>query len=109
VAERHLAATGSVDLPTILFMHSLGLRDDAFEAVSRSSFDDRLGSLERTFMIDIIFGLTNADMRDDPRFVQLCGALGLCDYWVKTDRWPDCAEAAPYDFKAECRRLASAP
>jgi adenylate cyclase len=26
--------------------------------------------------------------------------------WVATDCWPDCAEFVPYDFKAECRRLA---
>jgi adenylate cyclase len=107
--ERRLAASGSVDLPTILFIHSVGLVEEAFEAVARSSFDDRLGSLERIFMIDIIFGITNADMRNDPRFVRLCMALGLCDYWVKADRWPDCADdgALPYDFKAEARRLAA--
>ena len=50
-----------------------------------------------------------AELMRDPRFARLCARLGLCDYWVKTDRWPDCAEAvAPYyDFKAEARRLAS--
>jgi hypothetical protein len=33
----------------------------------------------------------------------------LCDYWAKTDRWPDCAAkvASDYDFKAEARRLAA--
>jgi TolB-like protein len=107
VVERHLAATGSVDLPTIAFMHDVGLAEEAFEAVARSSFDDRRGSLERTFMIDIIFSLTNCAMRLDPRFVQLCGALGLCAYWVGADRWPDCAAVVPYDFKAEARRLAA--
>ncbi len=45
----------------------------------------------------------------DIRFVGLCAKLGLCDYWVKTGRWPDCAElvASDYDFKAEARRLAA--
>ena len=35
--------------------------------------------------------------------------VGLCDYWVKSGRWPDCAVAGvlPYDFKAECRRQAA--
>jgi hypothetical protein len=35
-----------------------------------------------------------------------CTRLGLCDYWVKTGRWPDCAdELTPYyDFRAEARR-----
>ncbi len=45
-------------------------------------------------------------MRRDRRFVKLCAQLGLCDYWVKTGRWPDCAdEVAPYyDFRAEAQR-----
>jgi hypothetical protein len=49
-------------------------------------------------------------MMPDIRFVGLCAKLGLCDYWVKTGRWPDCAEdgVLAYDFKAECRRLAPA-
>jgi hypothetical protein len=48
-------------------------------------------------------------MRRDPRFAAFCAKLGLCDYWTKTGHWPDCADAGvlPYDFKAECRRLAA--
>ena len=48
-------------------------------------------------------------MMRDIRFVGLCARLGLCDYWMKTGRWPDCADVvAPYyDFRAEARRLAS--
>jgi hypothetical protein len=40
-------------------------------------------------------------MNRDPRFVDLCARIGLCDYWVASERWPDCAEWLPYDFKAE--------
>jgi hypothetical protein len=43
----------------------------------------------------------------DIRFVGLCAKLGPCDYWVKSDRWPDCVDLVAYDFKAEARRLAS--
>jgi adenylate cyclase len=43
----------------------------------------------------------------DARFPRLCAKLGLCDYWVKTERWPDCADEVAYDFKAESRRLAA--
>ena len=48
-------------------------------------------------------------LRRDPRFVTLCAKLGLRDYWTNTGRWPDCADpgALPYDFKAECRRMAA--
>ena len=49
----------------------------------------------------------NFAMMEDVRFVGFCAKLGLCDYWLNTDRWPDCAAdgVVPYDFKAECRRL----
>lgn len=45
-------------------------------------------------------------MRRDVRFVKLCAQLGLCDYWVRTERWPDCADKLSlfYDFRSEARR-----
>jgi hypothetical protein len=57
-----------------------------------------------------LFDWQNAPLREDPRFVSLCARLGHCDYWLATDRWPDCADdgVLPYDFQAECRRLATA-
>jgi hypothetical protein len=55
----------------------------------------------------MIFGrLLCPEMMNDVRFVSLCAKLGLCDHWVETDRWPDCASFVPYDFRAEARRLA---
>ena len=50
----------------------------------------------------------NRAMIDDPRFLRLCAKLGLVDYWVGQERWPDCAEGTPYDFRAEARRLKGA-
>ena len=48
-------------------------------------------------------------MRQDARFVRLCGRLGLCDYWLDSGHWPDCAdELAPYyDFKSAARAFRS--
>jgi len=47
-------------------------------------------------------------MRQDRRFVEVCARLGLVDYWLATGKWPDCVAepGLPYDFRAECRRLA---
>jgi hypothetical protein len=41
--------------------------------------------------------------------VTLCAKLGLCDYWVTSGRWPDCAADGilPYDFEAAVRREAA--
>jgi DNA-binding winged helix-turn-helix (wHTH) protein/TolB-like protein len=45
--------------------------------------------------------------RADPRFMPLAKRLGLVDYWVKSNRWPDfCAEPdLPYDCRAVARSL----
>jgi hypothetical protein len=48
------------------------------------------------------------DMVTDIRFMRLCAKMGFCDYWVQTDRWPDCVDQVPYDFRAEAKKLAGA-
>jgi DNA-binding winged helix-turn-helix (wHTH) protein/tetratricopeptide (TPR) repeat protein len=45
--------------------------------------------------------------RRDPRFFPLAKQLGLVDYWISTDKWPDsCAEPdLPYDCRTAARAL----
>jgi TolB-like protein len=47
-----------------------------------------------------LFLRVNARLRQSPRFVELCGRLGLIDYWRETGVWPDCVPetAGTYDF-----------
>jgi adenylate cyclase len=109
-AERQLAETGQVSLAQLILIYELGLHDDVFSFVERASFEryfaadgnvhDMVG-----FFPGIIFGTTNVAMRRDPRFVILCGKLGLCHYWVESGHWPDCANerAIDYDFEAAAR------
>jgi adenylate cyclase len=113
-AQDTLTRTGGLPLGTFMTLYGLGLTDEVFELADQASF---------AFMFDpdqrspngadgpaLIFSVTiNTGMMRDVRFVGLCGKLGLVDYWVKSGRWPDCAEAvAPYyDFKARARRLAA--
>jgi len=49
------------------------------------------------------------ELRNDPRFVPLCARLGLVEFWLATGKWPDCVDAVPYDFKAECERARHIP
>lgn len=104
--ERQLARSGFVDLRVPGFLFNAGFADEAFSAVQRSSFQYGPGrAAERIFLDGVIFGLTDAPMRKDPRFVAFCGRLGLCDYWISSGRWPDCMEEVSpfYDFEAEVR------
>jgi TolB-like protein len=111
-AQREFARRGEVAARTLLQLHRLGMAEAAFDLLERASFDyasrsdgsSPNGSLTPATM----FARHNAPgFMDDRRFVHLCAKLGLCDYWLKTDHWPDCAAAGvlPYDFKTECARV----
>lgn len=111
--ERALAQTGTVQLPLLLTACAVGLIDELYAAVAQASYDFMFrgdgDDPSRDYNPGIIFdrAFFGPAMRD-VRFVSLCAKLGLCDYWVATDRWPDCVAwtAGAYDFKAEARRLA---
>jgi TolB-like protein len=74
----------------------LGRLDDAFAEAERASAQD----LE--LHISNVFEPPAAPMRRDPRFMPLMAQLGLADYWLKSDRWPDFCRAPglPYDCKS---------
>jgi TolB-like protein len=106
-AREVLARTGAIHLQTIASIHAAGYADTAFELVETASFnqiwDPDGPSPADGVNSGVIFRPANRSMIDDPRFVRLCAKLGLCDYWVATDRWPDCADSTPYDFQAAAR------
>lgn len=91
-------------LAQLSFIYQLGLHDEVFDLVRARSFAEVHDSTGATPSGWTDPGVIYSMFRD-VRFVGLCMKLGLCDYWVKTDRWPDCAGLVAYDFKAECRRL----
>ncbi len=102
--EKQLSKAGQVEIRTVMFMHSSGMADEAFDAWRYSNYDYRKGHRpDHMLLTGMIFGITNTAMRRDPRFLDICERLGICAYWVATNRWPDCvAEVAPYyDLKAE--------
>ncbi len=112
--EGQLAKSGSAELSQIMFIHRIGLADEAFDLLARSSFA-RIFTPEgrppdSLFLPGIMFGAMGKDLRRDPRFVDLCDKLGICDYWVATGRWPDCEhEVAPhYDLRARTLELVAA-
>lgn len=50
-----------------------------------------------------LFVHAGVDFRAHPRFAKLMGRLGLAQYWIEHDVWPDCADEVAYDFRAACR------
>ncbi|MFI4949839.1 MAG: TIR domain-containing protein [Caulobacterales bacterium] len=104
-ARRQLDELGAVDPSQIMVLHRAGLQDEAFELVSKSSyahiFTVGRGPLDHSLLPGVLFGSMCPELRRDPRFIELCGKIGLCAYWTETGRWPDCADdRLAYDFRA---------
>ena len=55
----------------------------------------------------VLFRPGLAEVRRDPRFMQVAKRIGLIEYWEKSGRWPDfCADPdLPYDCRKEAARL----
>lgn len=49
---------------------------------------------------------TGRALQRNVRFPEFCAQVGLVDYWRQSDKWPDCMECVPYDFKAACEQAA---
>jgi hypothetical protein len=108
-----LERTGFVRLGRLFLACCIGLRDEAFAMADASAYHRVFEDLGPNpagpgvnpgliFMTD-----PSGALVDDPRFVGLCAKLGLCDYFVAANRWPDCAGQVSYDFRAEAYRLSS--
>jgi TolB-like protein len=106
--------TGTTEFAPLMLGCKLGLADEVFALIEQASFahlfDETGPPPAGEFLPGVIFDpILNGEMARDVRFVAFCGKIGLCDYWLQTDRWPDLAHTAPYDLKAEARRLTSNP
>jgi TolB-like protein len=113
--HRGIAETGRVSLDAIFAAGAVGCLNEAFAAVEQASFahmfraDARSSLVANGWTTAFLFNkVGNASMIADPRFVGLCAKIGLCDYWVETGNWPDCADTVAYDFRAEAHRLVGA-
>jgi TolB-like protein len=109
-----VSQTGTAPLQHFTSLYALGFREEAFELIEQVSYAHLLDpegqspNAGAAVSPGVIYESWNRPMRCDIRFVGLCAKLGLCDYWVKSGKWPDCADEVVYDFRAEARRLARA-
>jgi tetratricopeptide (TPR) repeat protein len=113
-AKRSVDRYGWVNYEALALAAHLGAVDEVFEVAEQLHVGtERARSREQGPDIYLTHGaFTHAypQIRRDPRFVRLCHKAGLVEYWLATQRWPDCVSevASFYDFKAECSKVASA-
>ncbi len=109
-SNHRLASTGVLPLSWLVALCHYGLGEEALSLAERADFSHMFspdGPLPAREYPGNIFGPW-CTMNKSPRFIDLCDRIGLCRYWVESDRWPDCAEWVPYDLKAEVRRRTGA-
>jgi len=107
--RRIVDETGHIEAGfAMVFAARFGFVDEIYALLERSKLGptggprDQLGYLAYT--TTPLFMTAFPELRTDPRFVKLCARLGLVEYWLQTQNWPDCAEVVPYDFRAECEK-----
>lgn len=114
-ARKRFDKTGHANLDALVYAAYLGAADEAHEIGARAKFgpaDNDVATMGYdAYRTSILFYAPFPELRRDPRFVRLCAKLGLVEYWLATQHWPDCVdEVAPYyDFKAECEKIAHEP
>ena len=114
VLER-FETTGHADFWELRLAAHVGALDEAHTIAAQATFgpagdnQDQMGW--NAYRTEGLFSSMFPEFRRDPRFINLCARLGLVDYWLTKQQWPDCVdEVAPYyDFKAECATVAAGP
>jgi len=111
--DAHVRRTGCVDVSRLVYAAHLGLVDEAYRAAGAARLgpsgtgDDIMGP--DGYRTSLLFQAGMPELRNDPRFAGLCARLGLVEFWLTTDKWPDCASEVPYDFKRACAAVRDLP
>jgi adenylate cyclase len=109
--RRQFQRSGRIDLTTLIFAAHVGFAGEALDIAGKAEFGpapdvpDPRG--QDAYGVTALFAVAMPELRQDPRFVEVCDRIGLVEYWATLDIWPDCASlVAPYyDFKAEVLRV----
>jgi tetratricopeptide (TPR) repeat protein len=104
--DTHAERTGWVDVARLVYSAHLGLVDEAYRLAETARLgpagaeDDIMGP--DGYRTSLLFQAGMPELRNDTRFPRLCARLGLVEYWLATEKWPDCADEVPYDFRGQC-------
>lgn len=110
---RSVELTGHAEAMPFITLAEFDFVDEAYALLDQAKLGpsgglkDALGV--NAYRTHLLFPAAYTKLRADPRFVKLCARLGLVEYWLATQKWPDCAEVVPYDFRAECEKYRDHP
>jgi len=98
-------------LSTVLFVAAHGCADEAFdvlEAALNAGRDlkpdnhDTFGMARAQSPLQLFVNNGGVPIWKHARFPVLAARLGLAQYWLESEKWPDCASLVEYDFKQLC-------
>jgi len=105
------AAPGPLPISSCMIAASFGCADAAFDAFDRAldagrqlrpDLHDAFGMARSQAPLQLFTSNGGPSLWSHPRFPRLAARLGLAQYWLESNKWPDCASDTSYDFKAEC-------
>lgn len=105
--------SGHLDPVAMVWPSVIGFTEEAFDILDGAKLgpsggrDDTMGI--NSYRSHMVFPAAYPELRASPRFVKMCARLGLVEYWLTTQTWPDCADETPYDFRAECEKYRDYP
>ena len=111
--EAHVVKTGCVDVARLVYSAHLGLVEEAYRIAETARLgptgtsDDIMGP--DGYRKSLLFQVGMPELPEDRRFARLCARLGLVEFWMATDKWPDCAGEVTYNFKVECEKAQDTP
>jgi adenylate cyclase len=109
------AAEGALPLSSCLIAAGAGCADRAFDVIDRALDEGRplrpdahdvFGMARGQSALQLFVANGGAPIWKHTRFPALAARLGLAQYWVETNKWPDCAADVDYDFKGACTEAA---
>ena len=111
--RRPIEETGYADIAPLVFLAHFGFANDVFELLEKSKFGPSGAATDvrgiNAYRTGLPFHAEYPELRKDPRFPKLAARLGLVEYWLASQKWPDCVEHVPYDFRAGCEAVRHTP
>ncbi len=104
-------AKGALPLSSCLIAAGVGCADHAFDVIEQAMAEGRplrpdahdvFGMARAQSALQLFVSNCGEPIWKHRRFPALAARLGLAQYWVESNKWPDCAAEVDYDFKALC-------
>jgi adenylate cyclase len=109
-------AEGPLPLSSVIFAAGFGCADRAFDVIEHALDEGRslkpdnhdgFGMARAQAPLQLFVATGGEPVWKHERFAPLAARLGLAEYWIESNKWPDCSAHVDYDFKEACHEAAA--